>query len=371
MRAQLEAALGRPPARDRWTLARTDRPTRDTRRRSALLRCAVRTRPDAVGRAFSGAAVELALAVLPGLPRDRPARRRRPRTASSARRTSTRRPSTHTAVLPDGTRVEVVPDPTELVDAVADDGHRGRRRYPAAAGRPDPPAAARHVRRARTRRQGRRRQRRGVGRARDAGPTARVTWLATMLTRSGSAQLLPEAADLDVDVTCCRTCGALNFVVDGLLGEGVSPRTRVRPAGQGARRVAALPARRHPGGARCDVLDRAVTRRAPSTRSVGRRCSTKLARAGAPSTPRRWRAAGRSTSPGTTRAASCCRASGSSCWSTEDTPFLELSPLAAWGSDFTGRRQRRHRHRRGRGRRVPDHRQRPDGARRRAATRGR
>ena len=40
-------------------------------------------------------------------------------------------------------------------------------------------------------------------------------------------------------------------------------------------------------------------------------------------------------------------------------------PLAGWGSDFTGRRQRGHRHRRRRGRRVHDHRQRPDGEGRR------
>ena len=44
--------------------------------------------------------------------------------------------------------------------------------------------------------------------------------------------------------------------------------------------------------------------------------------------------AARSTSTATTRAASCCRASGSSCSSTRGRPFLELSPLAGWGSDF-------------------------------------
>ena len=51
--------------------------------------------------------------------------------------------------------------------------------------------------------------------------------------------------------------------------------------------------------------------------------------------PRRWRVAGRSTSSATTSAASCWRASGSSCCSTRTSPFLELSPLAGWGSDFT------------------------------------
>ena len=47
-----------------------------------------------------------------------------------------------------------------------------------------------------------------------------------------------------------------------------------------------------------------------------------------------------------------------------DSPFLELSPLAAWGTDFPVGAGAVHRHRRRRGRRVRDHRQRPDGARR-------
>ncbi len=48
-----------------------------------------------------------------------------------------------------------------------------------------------------------------------------------------------------------------------------------------------------------------------------------------------------------------------------DAPFLELSPLAAYGTQLPAGRERRHRHRRRRGRRVHAHRERPDGARRR------
>ena len=47
-----------------------------------------------------------------------------------------------------------------------------------------------------------------------------------------------------------------------------------------------------------------------------------------------------------------------------DSPLLELSPLAAWGTDFPVGAGAVHRHRRRRGRRVRDHRQRPDRARR-------
>src|SRR5699024_12821631 len=69
VRSQLETALwDRPPAELRWEQARTDHADADTEQRaSALLRC-VAFDPDAdvVGRAFSGAAVELALASYPG-----------------------------------------------------------------------------------------------------------------------------------------------------------------------------------------------------------------------------------------------------------------------------------------------------------------
>ena len=74
-----------------WTLARTDHPDADTEETaSALLRLVVRD-PDqnTVGRAFSGAAVELALASYPGFHVLRPPERAPP-TGCSRRRTSPR-----------------------------------------------------------------------------------------------------------------------------------------------------------------------------------------------------------------------------------------------------------------------------------------
>ncbi|WP_347221493.1 acyclic terpene utilization AtuA family protein, partial [Mycolicibacterium poriferae] len=68
VRRQLEAGLAAKPAEMEWTLARTDHPDADTEQTaSALLRCVARD-PDAatVGRRFSSAAVELALASYPG-----------------------------------------------------------------------------------------------------------------------------------------------------------------------------------------------------------------------------------------------------------------------------------------------------------------
>ncbi|MEX3770023.1 acyclic terpene utilization AtuA family protein, partial [Mycolicibacterium fortuitum] len=68
VRSQLEAGLKARPAELVWTLARTDHPDADTEEAaSALLHCVVRDPdPNMVGRQFSSAGVELALASYPG-----------------------------------------------------------------------------------------------------------------------------------------------------------------------------------------------------------------------------------------------------------------------------------------------------------------
>src|SRR3984957_1416521 len=68
VRRQLESALTVKPAELDWTLARTDHAAADTEEPAlALLRCVVRDPgPANVGRQFSSAAVELALASYPG-----------------------------------------------------------------------------------------------------------------------------------------------------------------------------------------------------------------------------------------------------------------------------------------------------------------
>ena len=68
VRKQLESTLTVKPAEMQWTLARTDHVDADTEEAaSALLRCVVRDPdPANVGRQFSSAAVELALASYPG-----------------------------------------------------------------------------------------------------------------------------------------------------------------------------------------------------------------------------------------------------------------------------------------------------------------
>ena len=64
-----------------------------------------------------------------------------------------------------------------------------------------------------------------------------------------------------------------------------------------------------------------------------RRCSPRSPTS-RPSRPRRWPAAGRSTSRATTPAASCCPRERIELLVDPGSAFLELSPLAGWGSDF-------------------------------------
>nr|MDQ3294119.1 exopolyphosphatase [Actinomycetota bacterium] len=54
-------------------------------------------------------------------------------------------------------------------------------------------------------------------------------WLAANLTADRVKQLLPEARDLEVHRYELPNLRALNFVVDGYLGEGVASSTRMDP----------------------------------------------------------------------------------------------------------------------------------------------
>ena len=56
-----------------------------------------------------------------------------------------------------------------------------------------------------------------------------MQWLFKMLSPRGIPGLLPEAADLDVDVWLLPHLGAVNLVVHGLLGQGVAASTRFDP----------------------------------------------------------------------------------------------------------------------------------------------
>jgi hypothetical protein len=58
-------------------------------------------------------------------------------------------------------------------------------------------------------------------------------WLLELLTPTGVERLLPEAQGLPIDVFALPNLHAVNIVVHGLLGRGVSDSTRLDPQAKG------------------------------------------------------------------------------------------------------------------------------------------
>jgi hypothetical protein len=215
---QLAAVL---PPEVQWELARTDSQDAATEEEaSATLRCVARgSDPKAIGRAFSGAAVELALASYPGFHLTGPPGDAQPYgvfTAGYIDRSQVRQ----VAVLPGGEQADV-PDPaTTLALAPAD-----------AAAAPSWTGGG-PVRRA------------PLGtvagaRSGDKGGDANVgtwacdenayAWLVSALTVERLRELLPEAAGLPVTRYLLPNLHAVNFVIEGLLGQGVAAAARFDP----------------------------------------------------------------------------------------------------------------------------------------------
>jgi hypothetical protein len=221
VRGQLAEAV---PAEAEWTLHRTDRPDADTEvAASAILSCVVRG-PDTelVGRRFSDAAVQLALASYPGFHLTAPPGPAQP---CGVFRAGYAEPSVvrHVAVLPDGSSH---PMP-------AAEEHR------ALAELPEPAVPPWHPTRtpARTRRV-------PLGelvgaRSGDKGGSANLglwvrdelayRWLVNTLTESRLRELLPELRLLPITRYLLPNLLAMNFVVDGLLGLGVAYGARFDP----------------------------------------------------------------------------------------------------------------------------------------------
>ncbi|MGA8114442.1 MAG: acyclic terpene utilization AtuA family protein [Actinocatenispora sp.] len=221
VRAQFESMLPARPAELRWTLARTDHADAGTEEEaSALLRVAGWD-PDkaVVGRGFSGAAVELALASYPGFHLVAP-----PGDASPY---GVFEPGyvdagvvEHVAVCPDGGRIGV--------PAAADTRELSEVPEPALP-EPLPAGPTRRVPLGLV-----------VGtRSGDKGGDANVgvwartddawRWLAHTLTVEEFRRLLPETADLAVARHVLPNLRAVNFVVSGVLGAGVAAQERFDP----------------------------------------------------------------------------------------------------------------------------------------------
>jgi hypothetical protein len=223
-RAQFEASLPVRPAELAWSRVGVEQPDADTEAgASVLLRCvALDPSADVVGRAFSGAAVEMALAGYPGFHLTAPPGNGSPfgvYTAAFVPQDAV----PHVAVLPDGTRVDV-PPPTAI--------------------QPFEPASPALMAISAEFGPTRRAPLGAVARARsgDKGGTANVgvwartddaaDWLSATLTPAKIRELLPEAADLPVTVHALPNLRAVNVVVDGLLGRGVAASTRFDPQGK-------------------------------------------------------------------------------------------------------------------------------------------
>ncbi|WP_430727272.1 acyclic terpene utilization AtuA family protein [Streptomyces beigongshangae] len=227
VRAQLEAAFTAGtsrPAEVRWDLVRTDRPDAPTEETaSALLRLVVRDPDqDAVGRALGAAAVELALGSYPGFHVLAPPGKGAPYGVFEDVYVP-RADVDQVAVLPDGRRVPVAPAAGTPVTLALEDV-------------PEPPAPGPPprgpVRRAPL----------GLvagARSGDKGGNANVgvwvrtddawRWLAHTLTVDRFRALLPECRDLTVVRHSLPDLRALNFVVEGVLGEGVAAQHRFDP----------------------------------------------------------------------------------------------------------------------------------------------
>ncbi|WP_042427241.1 acyclic terpene utilization AtuA family protein [Streptacidiphilus anmyonensis] len=222
---QLAAELGqKQPAELHWTLARTDHADAAAEEEaSALLRLVVRDQdPKLVQRATATVPVETALAGYPGFHVAGLPQKPSPYGIFEAL-TADPAEVPHTAVLPDGSRAEIPPAPASRPLEPVPDPELPQPLGPDAAGpvRRAPLGAV-------------------VGaRSGDKGGSANIgvwarsedgwRWLAHILTVPRLKELLPETAELTVTRTVLPNLRALNFTVEGILGDGVASRARFDP----------------------------------------------------------------------------------------------------------------------------------------------
>ncbi|HEV8559079.1 MAG TPA: acyclic terpene utilization AtuA family protein [Actinophytocola sp.] len=216
-RRQLERAVGTDGIT--WTLARTDHPDADTEETaSALLHVTIMTPDLGVAKAFSRACVELALASYPGFTLTAP--------PSDGSPVGVYRPEyvdqsavEHVAVLPNGERRRIAP-PSAMNDSFrAQDALNES--FMAVPTRRVPLGVVAGARSG------------DKGGDANLGVWARkeeaYAWLAHELTVERLRQLLPEAKVLEIERHVLPNLRALNFVIHGLLGQGVAASTRFDP----------------------------------------------------------------------------------------------------------------------------------------------
>jgi hypothetical protein len=223
---QLEQALPKRPTELKWTLAWTEKPNAESEEEaSVFLRCAVKDPdPKVVGRAFSSAAVELALASYPGFHVTAPPGDGSPYGVFEAGYVDIHEVE-HVVVLSDGTRTVIEPAAETQPLAPVDDIEEPMPLLQLSSG----PPRTREVPLGRI----------AGARSGDKGGDANVgvwardekawRWLAHTLTVDLFQQLLPETQPLTVTRYLLPNLWAVNFVVEGLLGEGVAAQARFDP----------------------------------------------------------------------------------------------------------------------------------------------
>jgi hypothetical protein len=209
----------KPPAEIKWTLARTDhQDPAGEEEASAFLRCAVKDPdPKVVGRAFSNAAVEIALASYPGFHVTAPPADAAPYGLFKPGYVDAK--LVEQVAVVNGQRIVIPPAPETraLAPAVGPE-------------LPEPLAGPT------------RRVPLGLiagARSGDKGGDANVgvwvrtdeawRWLVHALTVEEFKKLLPEAENLPVTRHVFSSLRAVNFVVEGLLGDGVAAQARFDP----------------------------------------------------------------------------------------------------------------------------------------------
>jgi hypothetical protein len=203
-------------------LARTDKPDAATNHEaSALLKVTVKSQDaNKVGRAFSSPVIEMALASYPGFFCTTPPSDASPFGVYWPTLVPANVPK-HAVVLEDGTRITIEPTETGQ-DVVAVDVRPPK--TPAVPSGPSRPAPLGDLFGARSGDKGGNANV-GVWARDDAG----YAWLDAFLTAERFQELLPETARLEVRRYELPNLKALNFVVVGLLGEGVASSTRFDP----------------------------------------------------------------------------------------------------------------------------------------------
>jgi hypothetical protein len=230
IRTQLEARLAaNPPQSMTWSLGAHPAPDADTEEAaSCLLRVVVKDpSADVVGKSFSAAAVELALASYPGFTLTAPPGRGSPYGLYRAGYVD-RAEVAETVHLWDGTTLAVetatelapVPEPEPFVPAPLSE-------FADSPTRCVPLGTFVHARSG---------DKGGdanvglwVGGERDGLRDRRVAWLLRLVTPDHVRRMVPEAEDLDVEVFALPNLGGVNVLIRGLLGDGVAASTRFDP----------------------------------------------------------------------------------------------------------------------------------------------